>query len=304
MVKQADTQNDIMVFDRARICQNRLRASKGFSDFDFLFKWSRNILSDRLYDINRQFPMALHIGSRGGISAQEHDKIDWLSHMDLTPHPVQTMDSPYIQADEEFLPIAQKSLHLVLSNLSLHSVNDLPGALLQIRQSLKEDGLFLASMLGGETLHELRRAMMDIEMELYGGVSPRVAPFADKPQMGDLLQRAGFTLPVVDSEIVTVTYDNVFKLFKDLRGMGEGNAILQRNKQPLSKAFFMRLAEHYHNLYAEKDGRIVASFEVIFLLGWSPHSSQQKPLRPGSAEHSLAEALGATEIKTGERSAP
>ena len=146
-------------------------------------------------------------------------------------------------------------------------------------------------MLGGETLFELRKIIMEVELSMMGGVSPRIAPFADKPQMGELLQRANFALPIVDSDIITVTYDNTFKLLHDLRGMGEGNAIIKRNKSHIGKEFFMRIAQEYHDQFAESDGRITASFEVIFLLGWTPHSSQQKPLARGSASHSLAEAL-------------
>ncbi len=164
--------------------------------------------------------------------------------------------------------------------------------------------LLLCTFLGGQTLHELRSVITNVELNMTGGISPRIAPFADKQQMGDLLQRAGFALPVIDSEIITVTYDNVFKLFHDLRGMGENNAIMQRNKTHVSKDFFMRIAQEYQDKFSQNDGQVTASFEIIFLLGWSPHESQQKPLRPGSAEHRLADALGATEIKTGEKTKP
>lgn len=210
------------------------------------------------------------------------------------------MTTQSIFADEEFLPFANESFDLVLGTLNLHTVNDLPGALLQIRKSLKPDGLFLASMLGGETLYELRQVMTQAEMNTRGGISPRIAPFADKQQMGALLQRAGFNLPVVDSDIITVTYDNIFKLFHDLRYMGEGNAIAARDKTPPGKKLFMEAARLYQEQFAGADGRITASFEIIFLTGWAPHSSQQKPLRPGSAETSLADALSTREIKTGD----
>jgi SAM-dependent methyltransferase len=207
-------------------------------------------------------------------------------------------------ADEEFMPFADDSFDLITSTLNLHSVNDLPGALLQIKKSLKSDGLFLASLFGGETLFELRECLAAAEIELKGGISPRVFPFADKQQLGALLQRAGFNLPVVDSEIITVTYENIFGLLKDLRGMGERNIIRDRHRQNPGKALYMRAAEIYAQKYSEPDGRIRASFEIIFLLGWSPHESQQKPLRPGSATKRLSEALGAQEIKTGEKAAP
>jgi len=295
--------SDITVFDRHRVRLNRERATHNFHQHDFLFAWTQKQLLDRLYDVNRHFSSALQIGSRSDINAEQHHKIDHIITLDL-PHTPLSNSSPYIQASEEFLPIKPKSLDLVISNLNLHSVNDLPGTLLQIRQSLKDDGLFIAAMLGGETLHELRQVMSETELDLNGGVSPRIFPFADKPQMGDLLQRGGFSLPVIDSEIVTVTYDNVFKLLHDLRGMGESNAIISRDKRPLTRGFFMHLAQKYAERFTEADGRIVASFEIIFLLGWAPHDSQQKPLRPGSAENSLAEALGAQEIQVGEKAKP
>lgn len=285
----------MVVFDRDLIAQRRARAHKNFSKHDFLFKWSKQNIVDRLSDINRMFDIGVELGSRGAIGS--HRKIDHLFSQDLS-------DEANLIASEEFLPFKSQSLDIVLSCLNLHTVNDLPGALIQIRHALKDDGLFLACMLGGETLHELRSIMQHVELELYGGVSPRVAPFADKPQMGDLLQRAGFALPVVDSDILTVTYDHVFKLMEDLRGMGESNSLTERRKSPVTKEFFMRVAQEYKAKFSEHDGRIVASFEVIFLAGWAPHSSQQKPLRPGSAQHSLAEALGGEEIKAGEKAQP
>lgn len=288
--------SDAVVFDRELLVRRRRRAEAKFSEHGFLFDWAQKHLSDRLSDINREFDTALQIGARGSLDA--HDKISSLFTMDIVGA------EPDVIASEEFFPFKAQSLDLVLSALNLHTVNDLPGALIQIKHALKEDGLFLACMFGGETLYELRHVMQTVELEMYGGASPRVAPFADKPQMGDLLQRAGFALPVVDSEIITVTYDNVFKLMEDLRGMGESNALAARHKSPVTKEFFMRVAQAYQNQFVDNDGRIVASFEVIFLLGWAPHDSQQKPLRPGSAQHSLAEALGGHEVKLGEKATP
>lgn len=294
--------NDVLVFDRDRIAHNRRRASKNFSNHDFLYQWSRDQLSDRLNDINRTFGRALHIGSR--CSVDQHAKIDQSYVLDMTfPHSDRA-STPYICGNEEFLPVKPRSLDLIISNLNLHSVNDLPGTLVQIQMALKNDGLFLVSLFGGETLFELRSALTQAETDIYGGASPRVFPFADKPQTGELLQRANFALPVIDSDIITVTYDNIFKLLHDIRGMGESNSILARNKRFESKALFMRAAEIYHDQFSEDDGRIVASFEIIFLLGWAPDESQQKPLRPGSAKQSLADALSATEMKTGDKAKP
>ncbi len=302
--KGADN-SDIVVFDRDLIAKRRMRAKANFLKHDFLFRWSKEQLGERLLDINRDFSSVLQIGSRGSFVNGDHSKLNQnIVTCDLCPTPIDEVTYPeayhYIQSDEEFLPIAPKTMDLAISNLNLHSTNDLPGTLLQIRKTLKDDGMFLASILGGETLYELRNAMAVTEQELFGETSARIFPFADKPQIGGLLTRAGFALPVADSDIITVTYENVFKLMADLRGMGESNTILKRSRKPLSKEFFMRLAQNYQERYADDDGRIKASFEIIFLLGWAPHKSQQKPLLPGSAKRSLAEALGATEIKLGD----
>lgn len=302
-------QPDYAVFDRARVAAFRARAVASFAEHDFLFSWAGRELYERLTFIARTFSNALLLGARGPLPALHADgklpKIENLLIMDMDPSlAVLCPESPFVSGDEEFLPFGTGHFDLILSCLGLHTVNDLPGALVQIRRCLKPDGLFTGAMLGGETLHELRAALMQAEMELRGGISPRVAPFADKPQAGALLQRAGFALPVVDSEILTVTYDSAFKLMKDLRGMGEGNAILARDKVWPGKALFARAAQIYQERFSEEDGRIKASFEILFLSGWAPHESQQKPLRPGSAERSLAEALDTAEIKTGEEAKP
>lgn len=294
MVNPAPAQ-DITVFDREQVKHNRKRAHKNFQQHSFLFEWANEQIAERLSDVKRDFPLALSIGSRG--ETIQSDKIQKSLCMDIT-------NSADVWAEEELLPFADDSFDLITSNLALHTVNDLPGALVQINKSLKPDGLFVAAMLGGETLHELRTSMGQAEIEIHGGISPRVAPFADKQQMGALLQRGGFALPVVDSDLVTVTYENIFKLMHDLRGMGEGNAIVERSRKVSTKSLFVRAAEIYRDNFSEPDGRIRATFEVIFLLGWAPHDSQQKPLRPGSAKNSLADALNTEEISTGEKAKP
>lgn len=263
------------VFDRKQLRKNRHRALKNFADHDFLFQWSAKALQDRLSDITRDFENRLSIGTRCALPNS------------IT---VDCTDTADVIADHDLLPFTDDSFDLVSSNLSLHSVNDLPGALIQINRALKPDGFFIASLFGGETLHELRDALAQAELKLCEGVSPRVFPFADKQQMGDLMQRARFALPVIDSEIVTVTYPNMRKLLHDLRGMGESNAILARSKQFAPRALF-DAAEDYYKAHYSEDGKLIATFEIIFLAGWAPHESQQKPLKPGSAEHSLAEAL-------------
>jgi SAM-dependent methyltransferase len=206
-----------------------------------------------------------------------------------------------VAADEEALPFRDGSLDLVVSALALHFVNDLPGTLIQIRRALKPDGLFLAAMLGGETLSELRRAFAEAEVELEGGISPRVVPFPDLRDLGALLQRAGFALPVADIERVTVRYATVFALMQDLRRMGATNALIERRRVPLRRATLMRMAEIYAQRFADPDGRLRATFEIVWLSGWAPDPSQQKPLQPGSAKMRLADALGAKEFPAGEK---
>jgi len=263
--------DNIQIFDRSLLKARRDRTQSKFQDYAFLHDWAHKQLQDRLCDIKRDFQ------SKKEFTADDFD------------------------SEFEALGLQNNSLDLTSCVLNLHCVNDLPGVLSQIKAALKPDGLFIAAMFGGETLYELRESLMKAEMDLKDGVSPRVFPFADKQQMGGLLQRADFALPVVDSEIITVTYDNMFKLMHDLRGMAESNIIHERSKVNPGKAFFMKAAEYYQDKFAEDDGKIVASFEVIFLIGWAPHESQQKPLAPGSAKNRLADALSTQEIKAGER---
>jgi SAM-dependent methyltransferase len=206
-----------------------------------------------------------------------------------------------VKADEEALPFANDSLDLVVSALALQFVNDLPGTLIQIRRALRPDGLFLAALIGGESLTELRAAFAAAESEIEGGISPRVAPFADVRELGALLQRAGFALPVVDSEKVLVRYDSVFGLMHDLRGMGTTNVQHERRRTPLKRATLQRMAAIYAERFADADHRVRATFEIVWLSGWAPHESQQKPLKPGSAAQRLADALGTTEMPTGEK---
>lgn len=295
--------NDIHVFDRDLMAHRRKRASANFADYDFLFRWAENQIFESLPVIKRNFKKVLVMGGRyssdffnrlpayldDNAKIQIYD-IDDSFHQN-TPYPVVT-------GDEEALPFAHGSFDLILSNLNFHSVNDLPGLLIQLRKTLKADGLLIGSLFGGETLFELRESMTQAELKIKGGASPRVHPFATKQDMGALLQRAGYNLPVIDSDIVTVTYDNMFKLIADLRGMGETNIINARDKTYVGKNLFFEAARHYGESHVEKStDRIEASFEVIFIHGWAPHESQQKPLRPGSAQKRMADALGESEEK-------
>lgn len=288
------TNNGIAIFDRAVVRRNR---SRYLDEHGFLADWAEAQIADRLLDVKKTFDLGLQIGLR---TSKKHsaEKVKTMIGMDISEKLALKAPRPVICADEEWLPLKDASLDLVINTLGLHSTNDLPGALIQIRRALKADGLFLAALFGGESLMELRHSLMAAEIEMKGGISPRVFPFADKPQMGSLMQRAGFALPVVDSEIVTVTYPNMFALLKDLRFMGEGNAILARDKKFAGREFFKKAAEFYQKNFSESDGRVRASFEIIFLIGWAPHASQQKPLQPGSAKTRLADALDTIEIKT------
>jgi SAM-dependent methyltransferase len=290
--------SDILVFDRQKIRAQRNRALENIEENNFLIKWTSEQLLSRLDIIKKEFPDILQVGTRAAINQSKIKGLKTLITMDST------RSGNAVIADEELLPFAPESFDLIVSSLNLHTTNDLPGTLLQLKRALKPDGLFLSAILGGETLHELRDVLTSAEMDVNGGISPRVAPFADMPQMGSLMQRAGFNLPVVDSEMVTVTYDHLFKLMRDLRLMGEGNALLKRSKSFNNRALLMRAAELYQERYAEPDGRIPATFEIIFLIGWAPHESQQKPLRPGSAKARLSEALNTQEISAKEKATP
>lgn len=283
--------NDIEIFCPRTLRARKTRSAAQFSEYSFLHQWATRQMLDRLGDIKRAFQNVLHIGGRSGGDFKER-----FSNL-IIQDEVEAF-APDVVADAQFMPYAPGSFDLILSTLDLHTINDLPGSLLQIRKTLKPDGLFMAALFGGESLHQLRQSLTEAELSLKGGISPRVSPFADKQQMGGLLQRAGFSLPVVDSEIITVTYENMFKLMRDLRGMGESNAIAKRSRANPGKALFFEAARQYQEKYAEEDGRIPAHFEIIFLLGWCPHSSQQQPLKPGSADIRLADALRTEEIKT------
>jgi SAM-dependent methyltransferase len=293
--------SDIAVFDRSAVRLHRDRAARNFAAHDFLFREVAARLADRLDGIKRTFPRAVDIGCRSGFAKSAflgRAGIETLVGLDPS-----AAFRPDVVADEEFLPLADQSLDLAVSCLALHWVNDLPGALIQIRRALKPDGMFLAAMLGGDTLSELRGAMMEAELAEEGGVSPRTSPLAALSDAAGLLQRAGFALPVADSETITVTYDDAFALMRDLRGMGETNAAALRRRNFSRRATLLGAMDRYRIAHA-KDGRIPATFEVLFLTGWAPHESQQQPKRPGSAKARLADALGTIERPAGDKAKP
>lgn len=305
---RADAVADQMrVFDRRNVRRHRDRAAAGLSRHDFLLREVGERLVDRLDDIRRVFPRALDLGCHDGTLARligRRGGVETLVQADLSPRMAAAAGRLAVAADEEALPFAPASFDLVLSSLSLHWVNDLPGTLAQIRRVLKPDGLALAAMLGGETLKELRHALMEAEIASEGGISPRVAPFAEVRDLGGLLQRAGFALPVVDSEAITVSYADPLRLLADLRGMGETNAVLARRKTFSRRATLAAAGRRYHELFGGADGRVPATFQVLCLTAWAPDPAQPRPLRPGAAERRLADALGTAEIPAGEKAAP
>jgi SAM-dependent methyltransferase len=296
-----------MIFDRPLI-RLRQRRAAALGPATFLLDRVAEDLVDRLAAVLRRFDLAVDLGTPGNAVQRALARLGSVGTIVGTRAPSKANERPAAKptkarviADEEALPFGDASLDLVVSALALQFVNDLPGALVQIRRALKPDGLFLAALCGGDTLTELRQSFAAAESDIEEGVSPRVAPFADLRDLGALLQRAGFALPVTDSDRLIVRYDSVFGLMHDLRHMGATNALLARRRTPLRRATLLRVAEIYRERFADADGRIRATFEIVWLSGWAPHPSQQQPLRPGSARARLADALGAREISAGEK---
>lgn len=257
--------------------------------------------------VNRRFERALVIGGAGAVGRaiaarpELAAKIGTLIEADISPAMAAKASGAALVMDEERLPIADESVDLVISCLSLHWTNDLVGALIQINRALKPDGFFACAMLGGATLTELRQSLMAAEDEIYGQVSARVSPFADTVDLAGLLARAGFAMPVSDVDRLTVRYGNAFVLMRDLRRMGETSVLASRPRTPVHRQFFVKTAQICSERFAEADGRIPAKFEILHAAGWAPHESQPKPLRPGSAKVRLADALGVKETGAGEK---
>jgi SAM-dependent methyltransferase len=283
------------IFDRALLRRRRDRIAPASDPRrDFLFAESGERLLDRLDDVRRRFPLALDLGSRDGLLGgllRGRGGVETLIQGDLSLGLLRQAGGRAVQLDEEALPFAPESFDLVLANLSLHWTNDLPGVLAQIRHALKPDGLFLGVLFGAGTLGELRAALMEAEIAETGGASARVAPFADLRDAAGLMQRAGFALPVADVETLTVTYAGLMPLLADLRAMGEANILDARLRRPTRRAVIARAAGFYQEKFAAPDGRIPATFRLVFLTGWAPHESQQQPARRGSGEVNLGEAL-------------
>jgi SAM-dependent methyltransferase len=268
-----------ILFDRALLRARQRRAEK-MQSATFLLDRVAEDLAERLHAVLREFSSAADIGTMGDqVRDALTKRVGQVARVDLP------------DSESEPLPLLSESVDLAVSALAFQFVNDLPGLLAQIRRALKPDGLLLAAMIGGDTLTELRQSFAAAEAELEGGISPRVAPFADLRDVGALLQRAGFALPVTDVDRIVVRYDNAFALMRDLRRMGATNVLVERHRAPTRRATMLRMAQIYSERFSDPNGRIRATFDVIWLSGWAPHESQQQPLQPGSAKASLAEAV-------------
>lgn len=287
-----------LVFDRA-LGRRRLARALAAKPESFLLDHVAAEFPERLAAVLRPFPRVLDLGTPGPVLAQALALRAPERLVRAAPLAAALGTGAFLglACDEEALPFAPASFDLVVSALALQGVNDLPGTLVQIRRILKPDGLFMACLAGGQSLQELRICLAAAEEEISGGVSPRVAPFADLRDMGGLLQRAGFALPVTDADQIVVRYDSLFALLADLRAMGATNVLVARDRRSLRRAVLLRAAEVYASRFADPDGRVRATFEFVWLSGWAPHESQQKPLQPGSAKARLADALSTVERK-------
>lgn len=289
------------IFDRELLRARRARAA-ALGAATFLLDRVASDLIERLSAVLRKFDLAADLGTPSDAVRQAlASVVGTVVAVDAKPMPRADHTSLNVAADLEALPFRDESLDLAVSALALQFVNDLPGTLAQIRRALKPDGLFLAALVGGTSLLELREAFAAAEAEIEGGVSPRVAPFADLRELGALLQRAGFALPVTDIDRIVVRYASPLALMHDLRRMGATNVLSARRRKPLRRDTLRRMLEIYDERFSDADGRVRATFEIVWLSGWAPHESQQQPLAPGSAKLRLADALGTREVSTGEK---
>lgn len=289
-----------LVFDRRRLAdQRRTAVARAVAGLDFLVDVAAEDVAARLDTVARRFERAVVIGGPTDALARAvaaSGKVGTVIRADLFVAGPAGGHPTDLVIDDELVPFAAESVDLVVSGLTLQWVNDLPGTLVQIRRALRPDGLFLASFVGGDSLTELRQAFLAAESEMRRGAAPRVAPFADLRDLGALLQRAGFALPVTDLDRLTLRYATPFHLMDELKAMGAGNALAERSPALTSPALLRRAAEIYAENWSDPDGRVRASIVLLSASGWAPHESQQRPLRPGSAKSRLADALGAREV--------
>ena len=270
--------------DAARTRRTRLSPN---TDILYLFDYAQKNMVDKLQDIKKNFSTIAEIGR---VPQHFEDNLKTLYGDDIT---YEYLDAPFF--NQEIIPFTRDDYDAVLSNLCLHHMNDLVGFLIQSRMALKKDGVFMASLLGGETLTELKQSLTATETQFFGGISPRTAPMMDIRDAGALMQRAGFALPVIDREKITVTYKSALDLMKELKAMGQNNILNNQNKKIMPRDFFPRVASYYQDHFGNDDGTINATFEFYFLTGWKPDASQQQPLKPGSATVRLSDALNTDE---------
>jgi len=282
-------------FEPRLVRQRKRRARRTLREAAFMHQRVAADLADRLEAIPRRFERVLAIGGAGSFSEELR------ARPQLSARIGTILETDLDLIDPEHLPFAAGSFNLIVSPLALHWVNDLPGALVQLRLALKPDGLLLASLFGGETLTELRLSLLEAESDLTGGAAMRVAPFADLADIAGLLQRASFALPAADRDVVTVRYGEPMRLLADLRAMGETSALREPSPRALSRRILARAFEIYRERFSDADGRVRATFEILTATGWSPHESQQQPLKPGSAKARLADALGTKEQSAGDK---
>jgi NADH dehydrogenase [ubiquinone] 1 alpha subcomplex assembly factor 5 len=297
---------DPRLFDRALLRRRRARFAGEMPQHEALLELVATEVAERIGVILRDFPLALDLGAFHGVLGRKLaalPSVGEVIYAESVPALAALCLRPALVCEEDLLPFKAASLDLVVSSLALHRVNDLPGALIQIRRALKPDGLFLGAVLGGRSLRELRYALIEAEAESQGGASPRVAPFADVRDYGALLQRAGFALPVTDADLLTLVYSTPRDLMREIRVLGGGNVLTARRKEPLLRTTLESAEAIYRTRHATPDGRVMASFEIVYLAGWAPHASQQQPLRPGSATTRLADALHSTEHAAGDKAA-
>lgn len=297
---------DRQLFDRDLLRRRRARFAQEMPRHEFLLSHVAAEIADRIGAVLREFPRALDLGAFHGVlgrAVAALPSVGEIIYAESVPALAALCPRPSVVCDEDLLPFKDGSFNLVVSGLALHRVNDLPGALLQIRRTLSPDGLFMGAALGSRSLQELRYALIEAEADEEGGASPRIAPFADVREYGALLQRAGFALPVSDADLLTVIYPDPRDLMREIRAMGGGNVLAARRKGPLPRRTLERAEAIYRTRHATPEGKVVASFEIVYVMGWAPHAGQQKPLAPGTATMRLADALGTTEHTAGDKAA-
>jgi len=273
---------------------------------EFLLTHVAREIAERVALMLRSFPLALDLGAYHGLLGRKIAELPSVGEMIYAESAyalAALCPRPALVCDEDLLPFKEASLNLIVSGLALHRVNDLPGALIQVRRVLRADGLFIAGLLGARSLIELRQSLIEAEAEMEGGASPRVAPFGDVRDYGGLLQRAGFALPVADAEVLNVPYPSPRELMREIRVLGGGNVLSERSKAPLPRRTLDRAEAIYRERHATPDGGVSATFEIVYLSGWAPDASQQKPLKPGSAAARLADALHTEEHSAGDKAA-